>query len=248
MGMKESAMSQSQKIAILSNDLLRRLSNCSETVENSEKVKIVDDYIETLNVSGYSEKEIKEIIESGLTGFVRKVERLRKAGVPFHRPATTTLQSRIKKKLLEKTNWYKQKPKDKEGQNKKKKLSGKVATSLEDENTPVSVMFCPQTPHGELARRLREADKKLKEVTKDAVKIVERAGTKLRFLLHKSNPFDNGTTKCERTSCLICDNPLNKKYRCDKRNISYVTVCLACEKEARKEANEEKGPAPEEEN
>ena len=196
--MKESAMSQSQKIAILLNDLIRRLSNCSETVEDSEKVGIIDDYIETLSVSGYGEKEVKEIIESGLTGFVRKVERLRKAGVPFHRPAAKTLQSRIKKKLLEKTNWYKQKPKDKEGPNKKNRLSGKVTSSLEEENTPVLVMFCPQTPHGELARRLREAEKKLKEVTKDGVKIVEKAGTKLRFLLHKSNPFDNGTTKCER--------------------------------------------------
>ena len=88
---------------------------------------------------------------------------------------------------------------------------------------------------------LREADKKLKEVTKDAVKIVEKAGTKLRFLLHKSNPFDNGTTKCERTSCLIFDNPLNKKYRCEG---SYVTVCWACEEEAQKKANAEKGPAP----
>ena len=105
--MKDSAMGQSQKISILSIDLLRRLSNCSETVEMSEKVQIIDDYTETLSVSGYSKREIKEIIESGLTGFVRKVERLRKAGIPFHRPASMTLQGRIRKKLLEKTNWYK---------------------------------------------------------------------------------------------------------------------------------------------
>ena len=110
--MKDSAMGQSQKISILSNDLLRRLSNCSETVEMSEKVQIIDDYTETLSVSGYSKREIKEIIESGLTGFVRKVERLRKAGIPFHRPASMTLQGRIRKKLLEKTNWYKSKPKE----------------------------------------------------------------------------------------------------------------------------------------
>ena len=108
-------------------------------------------------------------------------------------------------------------------------------------------MFCPQTPHGELARRLREAEKKLKEVTRDAVKIVERAGTKLRFLLHKSNPFDDSKSKCERESCLICDNPLNKKYGCGKRNITYVTVCLRCEEEARrKAANKEQASVTEE--
>ena len=105
----------------------------------------------TLSVSGYNDKEIKEIIESGLTGFVRKVERLRKAGVPFHRPAASTLQGRIKKKLLEKTNWYKQKPKEEKRGEARKRSSGKVTPSPE-ENTAVSVMFCPQTPHGEQKR------------------------------------------------------------------------------------------------
>ena len=84
-------------------------------------------------------------------------------------------------------------------------------------------------------------------MTRDAVKIVERAGTKLRFLLHKSNPFDDSKTKCERESCLICDNPLNKKYGCGKRNITYVTVCLRCEEESRrKAANKEKASVTEE--
>ena len=78
------------------------------------------------------------------------------------------------------------------------------------------------------------------------MKIVERAGTKLRFLLHKSNPFDDSKSKCERESCLICDNPLNKKYGCGKRNITYMTVCLRCEEIARRKANEEKTSVTEE--
>ena len=35
---------------------------------------------------------------------------------------------------------------------------------------------------------------------------------------------------------MICDNPLNKKYGCGKRNITYMTVCLRCEEELRKKA------------
>ena len=248
--MKDSAMGQSQKISILSNDLLRRLSNCSETVEMSEKVQIIDDYTETLSVSGYSKREIKEIIESGLTGFVRKVERLRKAGIPFHRPASMTLQGRIRKKLLEKTNWYKSKPKEKGGFDPRKRTSNQNGEnkSLSEKEPPVSVMFCPQTPQGELAKRLREADKKLAEVTKDEVKIVERAGTKLRFLLHKSNPFDGGKIKCNRDKCLICDNPLNKKFNCGQRNVTYMTVCLKCEEDSKKSANKEQDDVPEDDN
>ena len=85
---------------------------------------------------------------------------------------------------------------------------------------------------------MREADKKLAEVTKDEVKIVERAGTKLRFLLHKSNPFDGGKIKCNRDKCLICDNPLNKKFNCGQRNVTYMTVCLKCEEDSKKSAKE----------
>ena len=156
-------------------------------------------------------------------------------------------QGRIRKKLLEKTNWYKSKPKGKGGFDPRKRTSNQNGENSEKE-PPVSVMFCPQTPQGELAKRLREADKKLAEVTKDEVKIVERAGTKLRFLLHKSNPFDGGKIKCNRDKCLICDNPLNKKFNCGQRNVTYMTVCLKCEEDSKKPANREQDDNPEGDN
>ena len=84
--------------------------------------------------------------------------------------------------------------------------------------------------------------------TKDEVKIVERAGTKLRFLLHKSNPFDGGKIKCNRDKCLICDNPLNKKFNCGQRNVTYITVCLKCEEDSKKPANREQDDNPEADN
>ena len=80
------------------------------------------------------------------------------------------------------------------------------------------------------------------------MRIVERAGLKLRSILHKSDPWD-----CQKYSdpkCLICTNPYNKKFNCSKRNIVYKSVCLTCkaenngkeelEKEMDKEDNIEK--------
>ena len=65
-----------------------------------------------------------------------------------------TFLLKLLEKLLEKTNWYKQKPKEEKREEARKRSSGKVTPSPE-ESTAVSVMFCPQTPHGELARRRR---------------------------------------------------------------------------------------------
>ena len=109
--MKTSAMPASSKISILSQDLVRRMQNCSEKVPQTERDQVVDLYIDRLAVSGYDKEQIKEIVESGLKGYERKLDRSRKSGVPLHRPATASLASRQKKKLIQKTSWYKTKSK-----------------------------------------------------------------------------------------------------------------------------------------
>merc|ERR1712211_206280 len=69
----------------------------------------------------------------------------------------------------------------------------------------------------------------MSEITGDRLRIVERAGLKLRSLLHKSDPWDG--QKCSDPKCLICTNPYNKKFGCSKRNIVYKSVCLTCKAE-----------------
>ena len=238
--MADSAMSEKSKISILSQDLIRRMLCCSETIPDAERVQIIDNYIDRLVVSGYKPSQVKEIVESGLTGYTRKVERSIKSGIPLHRSAAATLKERISKKLTEKTDWYKKKGKSK-SIGKRRKHRSSVPTSS-GAKSPVSVLFCPQTRHGELARRLREADQKLSKITDDKLKITERAGTKLRFLLCKSDPFEGG--KCG-DKCLICDNPLNKTFNCGKRNITYKSQCLVCTEQAAK-ANDDSENKPDE--
>ena len=140
-------------------------------------------------VSKYSSDQIREIIESGLTGYLRKVDAAKKLGVSLHRSAESTLESRIHKKLTEKTSWYKRKgsgifqPK-RYFPKKKKPTEGESSSPL-----PVTtVMFVPRTPNGELAKRLKLVDTKLSDIMHDKLKFVERAGMKLRNILHRSNP------------------------------------------------------------
>ena len=40
--MKDSAMSEKSKISILSNDLIRRMLSCSETIPDTERNEIID--------------------------------------------------------------------------------------------------------------------------------------------------------------------------------------------------------------
>ena len=60
---EKSAMAMSQKISILSNDLVRRLSNINvEKVEEEDKVRVVEHFITQLKNSGYDRMKAREIV------------------------------------------------------------------------------------------------------------------------------------------------------------------------------------------
>ena len=65
--------------------------------------------IKEMKMSGYQRSECREIMVSGLTGWMRKLMRRKDTGM--YRSARSTLYTRCKKKLLEKTSWYKKKRK-----------------------------------------------------------------------------------------------------------------------------------------
>ena len=137
---------------------------------------------------------------------------------------------RLQRKLTEKTTWFKQKPKNVGRKVIVRKKSRKTEKKKSDQS-PITVLFVPRTNGGTLATQLREVDRKVSEVTKDRVKVVERAGVKLKELLHKSDPF--GGLPCSRDRCLVCTNPYNEKFNCNKRNVTYKTFCLNCKTAAK---------------
>ena len=98
--------------------------------------------------------------------------------------------------------------------------------------------MCSKHSRKFIGNRQKEADRKLLEISGYRLRIVERAGLKLRSLLHKSDPWDG--QKCSDPRCLICTNPYNKKFGCSKRNIAYKSVCLTCKDEAVKADIEKK--------
>ena len=104
---KRSSMSEHSKIAILTNELNRRFEMIDEQMEKEERVGIINHYTQQLVNSGYSWQQIREIIVSSLKGIHKKEIRRKEKGEKKFRTGEESLLSRIRKKLVENTEWYK---------------------------------------------------------------------------------------------------------------------------------------------
>ena len=179
---ERSAMSERQKINILSNDVIRRLSNMNvEKEEEGERIRIVDHFTSQLKKSGYSRGKSREIVVAGVKGWIRK--RKEEEGKSFYRGAQSTLRMRMRRKLLDPVNWYKSKEgtKGNKNDNEKNKEPGtnwnprKRKRAAEDnseeareekkqkEEDPKSVLFCPFTIGSEPAKQMRTAEDELEK-------------------------------------------------------------------------------------
>ena len=104
--LQKSALGEQQRMSILSNELIRRLSNIHEDVIATEIHPIIEHYTSQLNSSGYGRKQARNIIIAGVLGWMRKAARRKAEGLPFYRNAKSTIGTRSKKKLTAKTTWY----------------------------------------------------------------------------------------------------------------------------------------------
>ena len=223
--MRDSALSEKVVISSLTQNLVRRMLNTSETVNIEERIKVVNQFSYQLRLSGYSAEQSRDIVKAGLTGYENLLERSKKEKKNLHRSAEEGQEERRKKKVLAKGNWFKKKGKrvgEKESFLTKKKRKEKIKR---DEPETVTVMFVPQTPGGELRKRLQREEDKIAKMTKERIKIVERSGTTIKQILHKSNPWASG--HCNRVDCLMCANG-DGKQNCREKNIVYQISCMEC--------------------
>ena len=114
--MKNTAKGEKQKYSILSNELIRRLSNITLDMDKDqmkmEKIGTIDNMTQQMKNSGYSRMETAEAMVSGIRGYRRRVERRKKENNgEFYRHGKNTLKQRVRKKLTEKTTWYREKKK-----------------------------------------------------------------------------------------------------------------------------------------
>ena len=243
------------KISIMSNDLIRRLSNIKiERAEVGEERRVIDHFTTQLKTSGYSRRKCREIVVAGTLGWIRKMMRREESGEGFYRGAASTIRGRMRKKLLDPVNWYKSKQKTEEEQKlekdtprerKRKRKEDdegpKEATKRKKGEEPTAVMFCPYTHGSELAKKLREAEEYMEKMSGYKLKIVEEGGEKIKDILHGSNPWKG--EDCGREGCWLCRTKQmtdkNKKQDCTKRSCVYETWCETCLRKEIEEIDEE---------
>ena len=154
--MAKSAMPDKSKRVCLVQEVIRMMRNTSRLLPEKERKTLLSEFSFRMKESGYGENFRLEVFTSGMSGFQKQVKRDKEGVRPLYRPKGYKEDERRKKKLLEKTAWYR--PFD-------------------------TVMFCPPTPGSKLALKLRSIFKEEERRTGVKVKIVERAGVKLQQLL-----------------------------------------------------------------
>ena len=237
--MERSAMGEKQKISILSNELVRRLSNINYGwVDKSEIIRVIEQFIQQMKSSGYNLKQTREITVCGIKGWKSKRARRERNGEDFYREGKSALKSRVRKKLTEKENWYRDTKtsegadRDKEEENvperskKRKRIDekdGVVRKNPQGTSVVKAAMFVPYTPHSKLAMELRELEYELEKIIGYRLKIVERAGNKLEDLLTSSNPWKGKI--CERQGCMLCESKVRtNKNKNVVREIWYMKL------------------------
>ena len=220
----------------------------SVDVDFEESIKIVDHYSKQLKNLGYEWKQSREIVICGLRGYLNKCDRREKAGETFYRKAGKTVNSRVRKKLLEKTSWFKSKKKEigKFKTGKGFTMEGKTEKTRNKQvgsNTTKSVVYVQQTRGSNLAKKMREEEEMLEKLTGYRLKVVERAGDSLEGLLHRSNPWSGAD--CAREKCLLCEtkqvHPKYENQNCSKRNVVYETWCESCRLEEEEKSGKQDG-------
>ena len=193
----DSAMPASVKRTTLTQEGLRILRNTKLEVPWSEKAEMLSDFSARLRFSGYSERYRQQVMESVLAGWDKMVKEQEEGRRPINRAGEWQADQRKMDKKKKKNSWYK---------------AGGFST----------VIFCPYTPGGELARRWRQIEARGAETRGWRFKVVERAGRQVRSLLCR-NPWAG---QCEDPRCFI--HTTGGTGNCGRPGCTYKVQCMRC--------------------
>ena len=222
--LETSAASWQSKVSSLTNEVTRRLLTTSEDLPDKEKMEILETYCTKLKRSGYNNRQVQDIIISGVVGYSRRRELI---GKP-HREAWETAEAREMKKLTSQTTWFLNRKRTHKTTTKttSNTMRPKRQGIQRDERQPAAVLFVKRTPNGSLATELKQAEFNLSKTFIKKVKIVERNGTQLQALLTRADPW--GEDSCVREDCMVCTHNMDKTPNCRTKNLTYRSTCRLC--------------------
>ena len=241
-----SAIQEGIKRQTITNELIRRIFNCSRNQPETEAAikEATNDYMEAMKISGYDEKTRKETVVAAFKGIAGKLRQASEENKPLHRHKEDGAGDRFKRKISAKSNWFNKRKKtpkhvtklptiNTSRTNKKKRKPAKPVPTLprKVDSRPIeSVVFIPYTKGGRLQKELQSQDDKLTaSLSLGRTCYVERAGTKLKEKIVNKNPWTRMNGGCGRQTCYPCKSTKGAGISCRHESVCYELVCLRCE-------------------
>ena len=160
----------------------------------------------------------------GISGRRKKSGR----GNRIHLTAGESHGSRVKKRLLGNTSWYRRRKREETDgvRNQGGGRKGSKEDWKEDCLKTRAVKFVEQTPRGELARRVKEQLQGLEGTLGFKLKVVERTGRSLKSVFSQGQT--NQGLQCGRVTCVTCNQEGEERPPCTLSSIVYESICKPC--------------------
>ena len=199
--MASSAQPWGQKRTTLTQELIRRLLNCSKELDCQAKRKHLNNFMQLLKNSGYDQSFRAEILKSGLQGYNKIVAADKEKRRPMYRTKQWKRSDRWLEKRRKKKNWL-----------------GPFWKSC---------IFVPPTPGSELKKRMQRKEEETRVGGREGwpIKIIETAGRTLEQTLVNNDPFQGNA--CNDPKCVPSRDPKNK-INCRRNTICYRVTCRLC--------------------
>ena len=149
-------------------------------------------------------------------------------GRRIHITAEESSSGRVKKKLLGKSSWYKDRSKVIKEESAKEPTRGKnVKKTVEDRDLKTrAVLFVEQTPGGELAKKIRDQLQHMGSSLGFRIRVVERTGRNILSNFPQTSTWRG--LVCGREDCITCHQGGEEKPDCTRVNLVYENICLKC--------------------
>ena len=243
--LKSTAMAENPKVQCLSNDLVRRLLNTREGLPLKYRAEVVNSYGVKLLTSGYGYDQVRRILINGAKGYLAKVKRRTTNGGHLHRTAAESHHVRVKKKLLSKSTWYKDKRRVENNDNSDglRRVPGSTGGAVDSTMKTRAVLFVEQSPMGALASKIREQLQHMGPTLGFKIRVVERTGRNIQTNFSQLHTWRG--MQCGREECVTCNQDVEELPDCTRASIVYESICTRCNPGAKKKGELEaaaKGP------
>ena len=225
--------------ASLLQETVRRLQNCSETLDIGTKQDILSRFGTKLINSGHSVRSARVIIVQGVVKYLHKLEcsKLPADDVnyrPLYLDKSYQEDGRQIDKFRARMDWYKSKKRDTtsnvDNMHWRRDLRG-VWRGNSMNQKPVletgysSVVVVPNTPGARLAHKFIRCEDRLAKITKYNVKVIEQSGIQLIRLF----PRVMSPSSCHWPLCPVCTmNESKGGSKCRSSNVVYEAKCTEC--------------------